>query len=72
MTYEDLNRIKRICKDIQIYQSAINSAEDDDRLVQVGGLSETERKVLLQFLKQRHEAVKSDFAALRVESGEKI
>lgn len=72
MTYEDLNRINRIYKDIQIYQCAIYSVEYNEKSVQVGGLSETEREALFQFLKQRYEVVKADFAALRVESGEEI
>lgn len=70
MTYEDLDRINRIYKDIQIYQIAIHSAQYNEKSVQVGGLSETERKALFQFLKQRYEVVKAEFVALRVESEE--
>lgn len=70
MTYEDLNRINRIYKDIQIYQCAIYSAEYNEKSIQVGGLSEAERKALLQFLKQRYEVVKSAFATVKVESVE--
>ena len=64
MTQEELCRLNRLHRDIQIYEDI----ESEDRLINVGSMSEEERRVLFAFMEQRCEALKADFAALRVEA----
>lgn len=67
MTQEELNRINRLDRNIQRYESVIKSREN---VIDVGSLSEDERETLYSFMQKRYEKLKSDFEALRVESGE--
>lgn len=62
MTQEELYRINKLHRDIQIYEAI----KTEDTLINVGGLSEDERQVLYTFMEQRCEALKETFAALKV------
>lgn len=62
MTQEELYRINKLHRDIQIYEAI----KTEDTLINVGSLSEDERQVLYTFMEQRCEALKATFAALKV------
>lgn len=64
MTQEELFQINTLHRDIQIYEAV----KKEDTLINVGSFSENERQVLYKFMEQRCEALKADFAALRVEA----